>query len=461
MTPDDRQAFSLKIIAADETVKSLDSAKAALQAEVDKIQKLDTANKNLLDPVNTMVGLYQAERQLLSGILRTTFTETEILGAAAKKPKNAFFPNDLATSVPSLSASNNVWTQVAPFALNTAIGKTYSEAYAGSTQKEQDLIDAINTLISSASSFTDIEKTSGQQVSIVGGSCSIPLHTTQAACVAATPIPGIWTPGVATIVSYPAVQTLATNMTAAVNALKTFLIAEVAAVPTDTNTANQTMNDAAKNNINNVIIPALNTWLAYLDIKNVPGTVTAAQFPSYDSNLLAPTKLHSTQLTALTSALSARTTYGTTRLGQLDTILGTIAQNVSDGSVTGSGLYFKRYGLLSLRLNALGGSLMQLAGMQSATGAQESIKNSTKANKATYLQLLPTSAFKSNANGTAMINVVDPTLFSVGDTIWIYAEKQEELVRAIKAIDGDRLTLNDQVPAKYRQSEKARIYKEA
>lgn len=458
ISQDDRIAFSLKIVSADTEVQALDQAKAQLSAEVLKIQKLDTANKNLFDPTNALVGGYQDERALLSGITRTTFTETDIQNAALKKSKNAFFPNDTTTVVPSLSGSNNVWTQVAPFALNTALGKTYVETYPGSVAKEGDLIQAVITLIASASAYSDIEATSGQQVSIVGGSCSNPTYTNQSACTSGG---GTWTPGVATIVSYPEVIQLATDLTTAANSLKTFILAELATIVTDPNSTNEAMNTAAKNDINNVILPALNAWLGYSNYQNVPNTVTPAQFPTYNSNLLAPTKLHSTQLTALSTALSNRLSYITTRVSNLDTILGSISQNITTGIVTGSGLYFKRYNLVSLRLNALGGSLIQLTGMQTARGAQESIKQNTITNKATYLAVLPTSALKANANGTAMINVLDPSLFSVGDPVWLYAEKQEELIRAVKAIDGDRITLNDQVPAKYRVADKARIYKEA
>jgi hypothetical protein len=458
ISQDDRLAFSLKIVTADTEVKALDQAKVQLQAEIDKVQKLDVANKNLFDPVNTLVNTYQSERALLSGITRTTFNEQSIQDAAYKKPKNAFFPNDIATSVPSLAGTQNIWTQVAPFALNTALGKTYSEAYPGTTQKEGDLIQAVQTLISSASAFSDIQATSGQQVQTVGGSCSNPIYLDQASC---TLNGGSWTPGIDTIVSYPAVIQLATDLTVAVNALKAFIIAELATIATDPNSTNEAMNLAAKNDINNVILPALNLWLGYLDYNNVPLSVTAAQFPSYNPALLAPTKLHSAQLTALSSALTARLSSISTRITNLDTILGTISQNVTNGTVTGSGLYFKRYGLVSLRLNALGGSLIQLVGLSTAGGAQESIKQNTINNKATYLTVLPTSGFKAHANGTAMISVLDPGQFQVGDTVWIYAEKQEELVRAIKSIEGDRITLNDVVPAKYRISDKARIYKEA
>ena len=459
MIKDDRVAFSLKIVSADAEVKGLEVAKVALVKQQSIIQKLDTANKNLFDPSNALVNAYQAELAVLTGVVCSITLEQDILDAAAKKIQNHYFPNDLSTVVPSLTSLRNVWPRVQPFALTYAIGKNYVEVYPGSTQKESDLITSILTLISSASAFTDIEKTSGQKVASAGGTCSILTYTTQSTCEAATPTPGVWTPGIATIVTYPEVQTLANNLTSAVNALKSFLTSEALLIPIDL--TQQTYNDAARNNINNVILPALNTWLAYLDTMNVPGTTSAIQFPTYDSNLLAPTKLHSAQLAALQAALNSRSTFQSTRINQIAAVLGNITQDINTGEIASkSGLYGKRYGFLLLRLNALGGSLTQLNSLQIASGAQDSIKANTIATKATYFGILPTSLFKANASGSTIIHVVDPSFLTVGDQVFIYAETQEELIRGVKAISGDMVTLSDSVPAKYTTSIKTRIYKD-
>lgn len=435
LSKDDRIAFSLKIVSADSQIKALDAAKAQLTGELDKLQKLDTANMNLFTPVNTLVNGYQNEFQYIDGNVRTVIVEQDIIDSANKKIRNHFFPNDTATSVPSLSALNNIWPRVKPFALGYGIGKNYGETY-GSVDNENAQITLALGYITSAGSYTNIELTSGQQ------------------CVM-TPVPN-------TIQPYPAVQTLKTNLVTAINTLKAALLLEVAAITTnDTNVPRQTQNNAAISNINTVIVPALNTWLAYVDFNTAHGQTTCAGFNAYNSNLLAPTKLHSTQLAALQSALLARQTFLSTRTGQLTTNLGTIVQDVNTGELTSStGFYGQRYGFLSLRLNALGGSLTQLAGLQAASGAQDSIKANILENKATYLSILPTSILKAPGNGTAMITLTDTSLFAVGDSVWVIAEGQEELQRAIKSIVGDLITLNDVIPAKYRVSEYARIYKD-
>lgn len=455
----DRIALSLKIVSADTEVAGLDAAKASLTTQQTVVQNLDSANKNLFDPTNLLVNAYQSELASLDGQVRSVTVEQDIQDSAAKKIQNHFFPNDTTISVPSLSPFRNVWPRVQPFALSYAIGKNYTQVFPGTTTKEPDLISTTLSLISSASANLDIENTSGQHVTTGAGTCSLPEFTTQSTCEAATPTPGVWTPGIPAIVSYPAVITLKSNLVSAVNTLIIFLNSELALIPTDP--ANQSQNNAAKNDISNIILPALNAWLANPDFQPVPGSVTPATFNSYDSSLLAPTKLHSTQINALQSALTARQTFVATRTNQLSTVLGTIDQNVDTGALnSSSGLYGKRYGFLLLRLNALGGSLTQLTGLQTATGAQDSIKANTIATKATYQSILPTSMLKANASGSTIIHLVDPSFVSQGDTVYVYAENQDELQRGVASVQGDMITLNDIIPAKYVTASKARLYKD-
>lgn len=456
LSSNDRVAFSLQIVGADPQIAGLTMAKAQLQTEIDKITKLDLANKNLFDPVNALTNSYQFEYGKLDGNLRTVITEQNIQDSANRQLQNFFFPNDKDVTVPSLAAAHNIWTKVKPFALTYAIGKNYGEGY-GSTTKEGDLITNALTFISSASSYTDIQNTTGQQC--VNGSCSNPIYTDQSTCVLNG---GVWTPGADNIVTYTEVQTLKSNLVSAITTLKSFLLAEVAGIVTnDPDAGNQALNNAAINNINNIILPAINTWLAYNDFNTAHGQTSCAGFNSYNSNLLAPTKLHSTQLIALQTALNTRSSFISTRLGQLGTIVGSISQDLNTGElISSSGIYGKRYGFIVLRLNALGGSLSQLSGLNTSSGAQDSIISNIKSTKATYLAILPTSILKAPGNGTNSISLADSSFFSPGDTVFVKAEGQDELQRAIKSINGDTIVLNDVIPAKYRPAEKARLYKD-
>lgn len=455
LSKEDRIAFSLNIVTAPEKLKAFDMSQAQTQAEIDKLTKLDAANKNLFDPVNALVNAYQAESAKLDGVLRTAITEQDIQDSASRILQNHFFPNDTTVTVPSLAANHNVWIRIPAFALTYAIGKNYTEGY-GTTQKEGDIITTILGLISSASAYSNMELTTGQQCGATG-SCSLPAFTTQATC---TSNGGVWTPGPDAITTYPAVQTLKTNLVTAVNDLKTFLLAEVVVIPTN-DPANQTQNQAAIDNINNVIIPALNTWLAYVDFNTAHGQTTCTGFNNYNSNLLAPTKLHSTQLSALQTAINSRSSFVTTRTAQVLGYLGTITQDLSTGELTSqTGLYGKRYGFLALRLHALDGSLSKLKALMNGRDSQNSIKANITNTKNTYMSIVPTSLLKAPGNGTASITLNDTSFLSPGDTVWVTAEGQEELQRAVKSVSNDTVILNDVIPAKFRPAEKARLYKD-
>jgi hypothetical protein len=437
LTIDDRIAFSLAIMQAAATILGIQGAQNAINAKAASLQKLDTANNNLFDPVNTLINGYQAELQLLDGNGRTQILESDIINAGSHTLRNVFFPNDTTVTIPDLVPFGNVWSKLNPFALGYGIGKSYVETYTPVT-KEGDDIGAINAIITASSVYTDFELTTG---TAPNGTCSIVTYVDQVTCEANS---GIWTPGVGSSPD-PNIATIKTNLVTAVNALKTFLTAEVAAiVTTDTTSPNQANNAAAVNNINTVLVPALNTWLTYPDFE-----VTGA----------GPSKLHSTQLTALQLSLSTRLTFITTRIAQLNAVLGTIAQDLTTGDVTGSGLYLRRYSFLTLRLNALNGTLTQLLSLQGGSNAQTQIIANILSTKNTYLTLLYVGAFTAAANGTAVIHIVDASGFSPGDFVYVFADDQDELTRAIKSINGNAVTLNDVVPQKYTTSNNARIYK--
>ena len=100
-----------------------------------------------------------------------------------------------------------------------------------------------------------------------------------------------------------------------------------------------------------------------------------------------------------------------------------------------------------------------MAGLQGASGAQDSIKDNILYTKGVYETILRAALLKAPGNGTNIVQLADASFLSVGDTVYIYAEDQEELLRGVKAINGFAVTLNDVVPSKYRPIDKARLYK--
>lgn len=452
----DRLAFSLAIVTADQQIAGLAAASAQLQKISDKDQALDTANSDLFNPKNTLINSYQSEFNLIDGNVRTVIIEQNIQDAAAKKLSNLFFPNNVLLTVPSLSAQNNVWTQIKPFALGFGIGQNYNQTYT-SGPAEQGFISSAQTLIASTGIYTDIQLTSGQHC-VNGGTCNNVLYTDQTSCESHG---GTWTPS-EQIVDFPEIHTLNTSLVAAINGIKTQALAEVVAILaiTDSDPTRQSQNTAAVNYINSTLLPALNAWLAYSDFNTSHGQTTCAGFNGYNANLLAPTKLHSAQLSVLTSVLAARNTFLTTRVSQLNTNLGSISQNITTGDYTGSGFYKQRFDYLNLRLNIMTGSLTALVSDQQSITAQTQIQSNLVDQKNIYMTIVPTTKLAASGNGTAIISLVDASFYSPGDSVFIVSDTQDELVRAIKSINGKSVQLNDVVPTKYTTLDNVRFYKD-
>lgn len=436
----DRITFSQLIVMANTQIASAQGDQTKLSAQITQATAVDNANNGLLTPANAMANLYQAEIQYLDGNQRTNFTEIDIQNSAKKTLRNDFFPNDSTTAVPSLVSTNYVWGQFSPYALNFAIGKNYGESYVTIPYE----VDLINTLLADiatvTSSYKDIEATSGQMANDDGG--------------------GIGGGDEDEVVTYPAVHTTLIAMSATASSLSTVIAEELAAVPT-TDPDNAAINNAAAANLSGTFIPAVNAWLANPDFNPVPGTITSYDaFYAYDPNLLAPTKLHSAQLAILKSALDTRLIFITTRLSQLNVILGSITQDITTGNITASsGLYGQRYSYLNLRVNVLTGSLSILTAYQNSYNAQASAISSLQENKTTYLNIVPTTPLIASGSGTAVIQVLDSSLFSIGDTVYIMADSQTELLRAIKNINNNVIVLNDVVPSKYQTGDNLRMYK--
>jgi hypothetical protein len=440
LSQNDRIAFSLNIVSAPAAIAQLAITKAQIAKQAAKLENLDIGNANLITPTNLMIEAYQPEFNYLDGNTRTTFNEQNVIDAANKVIGNYFFPNNTTVTVPSLAAMNNVWPRPNPYALTFAIGKNANETYSPFTGEPQS-ITAISALIALTSTHQDIENTSGQ-------------YATQGNAMAMPPVSDSVQP-------YPAVQTLKSNLVAAVSAYRAVLTSELASIVTsDTNPTNASNNTAAAAAVTTTIA-ALDTWLGNPDFHPVPGSITTyAAFYAYDSSTLAPTKLHSTQLSALQTALTARQAAINIRIAQLTTLLGTISQNLTTGVVIGTGLYFKRYSFLALRLNALSGSLTQLLALSGTMNAQDAIAANIASTAATYATVVPSTRFATPANGTSTIAVLDASAFLVGEKVYVFAEDQVELLRAIKSINGNSVILNDSVPAKYSPASNARIYKD-
>lgn len=456
LSKDDRIAFSKKIVETPLLITSINKSKESIQKEKEKAQKLDQAHKNLVDSKTTLIDAYQGELLKLDGVTRSNLTEIDQVNAANMVQGNFFYPNDPANPPPGTAPA--LWTKTKPYGKNKAIGKFYNEAYGTTVTKESDLVSPIQSDISSVQSTFDLmERVTGQKCITVGG-CSLPAYTTQPTCLLNG---GTWTTPVDSIVTYPEMHAALENLKTKVNAFRSYLIVEAATIYLlDSNTTRKNESQAALDNINNVIVPAIDAWLATPDFNTAHTATTCVAFHSYNASLLAPTKMSTTTVNTLLSAFISRDAFVSSRKAQIEGYLGTVNQDLGTGDVTGAGLYFERWGFVQLRLNILGGSLFSLKGFDRAQSAQdEQISNANTA-KSTYESTLKCSAFSAPATGTHFLSLKSSTGFAVGDTVFVIAEDQPELVRTIESIDGNRLKLTETVPANYKDSAFGRVYKD-
>lgn len=454
ISQDDRIAFSRKIVAADAEKAALDLAQQEIAKAKETALKLDGANKNLMDSKTVLIDAYQSELSYLDGFVRTNLLESEIQASADRVIGNLFYPNNLSALPPSLGT---IWTQTKPYARSLAVGKNNSEVFPSTTTKEADVSAPVDAAITAAlAAFVDIERTTGQRC--IDGTCSNPLYTDSATCVLNG---GVWTPGPTVISSYAAVSTALSDLITKVTALRDFLVLESASIITnDPNGARNAQNVSAKSNLDTVIIPALNTWLGYSSFNTGHGQTTCLGFYSYNTALLGPTKLRATELSALQAAIASRSAFSAIREAQLVVNLGTLTQNLSNGSVSGAGLYYDRYLIIQLRIGLLGGSLIVAESFDKAEQAQIELKQSIDDAKTAYLAVIFCSALSAPANGTKYVSVKDASGFVAGDTVYIITDTQAELRRNVEAVAGNRLLLGEAVPSKYRESDLGRVYKD-
>lgn len=452
----DRIVFSRFIVNSGPTIEGIQRAMSETMRVRDNALALDQGNMRLFDSKNRLVDGYQNELKYLTGIDRVRITEQVMIDSANFVLGNLLYPNNAITPPPSIAP--NIWTKLRPYSKTAAVGKTLAEVFPAVDPAigEEPLINSILSQITSAQgTYASIELTTGEYCA--DGTCSNPSYNNSSSCVMNG---GTWTPAPASFDTYPAVHSVLSSIQSNVNALRAALVLEQAAILTDDpNLTRQAQNNAAIAAIP-AVIAAIDTWLAYPDFNTAHGATTCNQFYAMDGSTLAPTKLYSGQLNALYTSLSNRLTAVGVRVSEINTNLGVINQNLTDGSFTGNGLYYERFQFIDLRLNLVFGSLTEYLNYGRSVDNQGQLLLGVEQATAVYETLLLCSILAAPTNGTNTLNVKDATGFSVGDNVFIKSDTQEELVRSIEAISGNRITVGQTIPAKYRPGELARVYKD-
>lgn len=456
LSQDDRISISKKIIEIPKQNAQADVIKGQLEEQRKQAKEEDNGNKQLMDDLTSLINLYQQELERYDGNGRNQLSEQDLQDSANKVLQNPFFPNDTQTPLPNVP--DGVWKNFQSFSNNKAVGKQYDETFTTVT-KEQDLIDNVNAQIAVVEAENDVTRSTGQEC--ISGSCSMPQYDNQTDC---EDNGGTWDSGASTIQPNSTIQQAITDLKNAVQAWEDFLNGTFAVVPTtvqDDDSTRDPLNQDSRDDITNAI-SVIDTWQALDDFDTSHGETTCSGFNSIDVNTLNATKLRAAELNALKNEISARQTFISTRISQLegDDFLGSVTQDFSSGEIQDTkGLYGDRYRVIETRLNLMGGSLNKLKGFERGQNAQEQLKASNDNAAQAYTTVIAATAFRAPAAGTGTIHVLDASQFSPGDSVFVVANNQQELSGTISSISNNTVFLDFSVPKKYRQNAGARLYK--
>lgn len=432
----ERISLSKTIINIPNQIAEFDKTFAIIQKSQEDLLNKDNFIKNLAEKKTILIDMYQDELKYINGQNRIKVTEAEIQKSGKKEPPNIFFPTDTTKITPSLPAG--VWKYFTPFMLGGGIGKNSIESYDYlSDYEKQDINDLITKINSFVTTYTLVGRTTGQ------------------GCVLAVP-PALND----TISNDPNIAAAMNYIITKVGLLKTTLQSEKSAILANTDTDSSRINDKNLNSASiDIMIAAINTWQSYPTFNTAHGKTTCASFNSYNPSPLAPTKGYDTQIQALKTALQTRLIACTNRETQINTYLGSVIQDINTGSITStSGFYGERAKILDLRLNLLGGSLSTYISSLKSTDAVSQQKSTTLNAQDVYSSVLKTTKLKAPSNGTSFIHVNDITGYSVGQTVFLVSDSQQEVELTIEQITGTMIKVNKNIPPTYRPSDNARFY---
>lgn len=433
LSKQDRISISKEIIEIPSRVKKAEETKNLVLSSKTALIAQDNVNKNLIANLDSLINPYQVELGAKNGKGYTTLLESMYKDAAERVKGNVFFYSNPEISTPSVP--DGVWKNFAPVMTGYGIGKNYVEVLPDSPYGEKNSKQVFDTFFNLMSSYPSIQRVTGLK------------------CNAGAP------PSVDTFVNIPemhqAMDDAVTAMSAYLSACNLQINAIQQLITLDPQNASAAQTELISVN---TVKAAVETWLAYNDFNINHGTATCAAFNSKDASTLSPTKGYSVQLNALNNALNLRASEMISRNDFIVNKLGDVTQT-SKGEISGSGLYFSRAQIINMRLHLISGSLTNLNNVdRSSNTLDENIKSSKSASNV-YSSVMSATTLKTTANGSIYIHLDDPSLFSVGDMVYIASDTQDELVLFVKSKDGSRLTVDKEVGTNFLKEENSRVYK--
>jgi hypothetical protein len=335
---------------------------------------------------------------------------------------------------------------------------------------EQDKIDAVNDQVVIIEAIIAGTRSTGLECGEdVSGSCSGEDNPPQLTELACTLDNGTWTPtgGADSYSPEVVIQQALIDLVDALDDWKTFMLTEKALIlTTDTDTGRQADNDTAIDDIDNAVA-VIDAWLLYADwdtttvLPSGSGGTACAAFALMIASDFVASKLRADELQEIKDETAAREAFTITRITQVNTNLGSVGQDLSTGELngSGSGLYDSRYKVINVRLNLLGGSLNKKLSNERGQEAQDAQKDTNSNAASLYDSVMKVSLLRAPASNTKTIHVINSADFSIGDSVYIIAEDQEELTGTILDIQDNTVFLDFTIPEKYTHNNRSRLYK--
>ena len=443
-----RISFSKKMVTTPEELAGIDIAIAALQKSLAEYLSLDNDHKTLYDPINNAITSYHQEYQYYTGVRRQDIAESDLIDSANFTGGNVFYPQNPVNPPPSLAPM--VWTKTKPYSRNYGGGKLFTESFPSATYSPV-ISDRITTVRDNFNTFKgnygNIQRATGMKCQVIPPvfPATVPTYG-----------PPIVDPTLRSDAStvYSQIDPSSSDLFAQINAIKSIV-------------QSNPDKDVTRKSANTALVSAINSFESTISSWNsLPDYSThifssCPDFTGYDPYLLPASKFRDDQITVVTNALvNLRDAVFSARQSYLDTIFGSLSQDLNTGITTGSGIYFNRWQYLELRMNMVGGSLINYYTTQRAIQIQEENKYNIAAAAKIYGQLLFTSKLAAPSNGTKYLQVKDASGFAVGNTVWVCSDTQDEFSCSIVAINGNTLQMGQPIAAKYRDFENGRVYKE-
>lgn len=471
-TQAERKSISLRVVELpDEAASALETQDSMEDVKAELLEQ-DNNIKKFYDFYNASVNAYQDESQYIDGVIRSEVTESQIQDSAKRENGNLYFP----------STETFTWTQFTPYvdAASNLKGLPTSNASDWELKVISNTLDAdlgiqalFNLMVTGqAGAIADTGSLSagvltvtvgGQAIGslcFVGGTTLVRIDSAGMAPLTfnVTVILGPASASGAVINSLPSHSNAQRNtltspqpayLALLVDAIKTrvqdwedFLDSQEAALNTneDDRSPQSSQNATAK-----------------LDIDNAQSVINAWQALPDSGSSGDDSKFTDLRFGFITSEITARQSFTTTRLSQISTALGSITQ-AGDGSVSGSGMYKLRYDQLNNRINLVGGPLTGYWQKDMASNALEEISETKNSQLDTFTSKMKAALLANTAKGTQKIQVTSTADFLAGQTVYVVSETQAELTGTIASVDSaQQLTLSFIVPATYTIGDKARI----